>query len=724
LDFIIIIINIAIQNTINHFIMKNKYVNYFLASALLCVATTKLATAQWSEGTCGNFNATQALEASHPELVQQRIDYDKALTDAVKERQKSPMTSSQVYIIPIVFHILHVNGPENITDAQIFAQVAKMNTDWRKLNADTSTIVPSFVALAADVHIEFRLAQLDPNGNCTNGIDRIYTHKTYNADESCKLNQWPRDKYMNVWVVNSIGTTPGVAGYALYPSSVATFGYPYDGVVMLYSVCNGASRVLTHEIAHCFSLQHTFGDTNTPGVTCADDLVDDTPITKGHPNVCPLNDSTCTAGVIENVQNYMEYATCPVMFTIGQRDRMQAALNSTIAQRNNLWINSNLAATGTDGAVYPVCTPVPDFYVNHNTVCPGSTVTFTKNIQAGTPVGTPATKWTFAGGTPSTSTSTSATQIVTYNTPGAYDVKLWVQNASGQDSLVKTSYIFVSAPYAQVSPGIMTENCDNSAQYYSRWRTEDLDNNMRTWWLTSTASYSGSQSVVMNGYYNYVNDVDNLYSPSFDLSYVTGATINFRCAAATKATTAADMNEKLRVLVSKDCGATWLQCGAVLSGASLINNGFHPEEFIPNSASQWAYITRSITPSYVTSSTQFKFEFTSGNQTNDIYIDDINISGTVGVTESPLEETSVSLYPNPSNQSSTLSYHLNVKADTKIEMIDVLGKKIMEVNNLNQAEGDYTVQLSKQDLHLYNGIYFVKISVNNNTITKKLIITE
>ena len=48
----------------------------------------------------------------------------------------------------------------------------------------------------------------------------------------------------------------------------------------------------------------------------------------------------------------------------------------------------------------------------------------------------------------------------------------------------------------------------------------------------------------------------------------------------------------------------------------------------------------------------------------------------------------------------------------------------MEQNTANQTEGDYTVQISKQDLHLHNGIYFVKISVDNNSVTKKLVITE
>ncbi len=42
-------------------------------------------------------------------------------------------------------------------------------------------------------------------------------------------------------------------------------------------------------------------------------------------------------GVIENVQNFMEYSYCSNMFTMGQTARMRAALNSSVGQRDILW---------------------------------------------------------------------------------------------------------------------------------------------------------------------------------------------------------------------------------------------------------------------------------------------------------------------------------------------------------------------------------------------------
>lgn len=53
-----------------------------------------------------------------------------------------------------------------------------------------------------------------------------------------------------------------------------------------------------------------------------------------------------TCGSLDNVQNYMEYSYCSRMYTLGQRARMRAALNSSTADRNQLWTPQNLEETG------------------------------------------------------------------------------------------------------------------------------------------------------------------------------------------------------------------------------------------------------------------------------------------------------------------------------------------------------------------------------------------
>lgn len=907
--------------------MKSKYLKFVLLSAIICFSQIKTVVAQ-VVNPCATDEMTEQLYLQHPELRQAYIDY---VNDLKQRSTQKESRSTTLYTIPMVFHVIHVNGTENVSDANIIAQVAKLNTDYRKLNADITSCPPYFQSIAGDAIIQFKLAKIDPNGNCTNGIDRIYSHKTFDAGERSKLNQWPRDKYFNVWVINTLEVDPGTIGlvlaYATFPSSVNTFGFPSDGVIMRSDQCNGTSRTLTHETGHWLSLEHTWGSGQV-ATACGDDAVNDTPVTKGHFSTCPSYDFFCdntvllssyafsgvttssgttdptsppyvadstmtfssfssagvsanssaaamfsysnwdtggvdgdtvyashtgvintgkyyqftvtpdlnvdmtltgitfdfqrdtdgvrtyvvrssadgyttnlpasisptpasdtllkikpgnvfysrydttsnllgskitlsgaafsgkatpitfriygynaetstgtfgidnlvvtgTFGDAENVNNYMDYSSCIYMFTQDQVTRMRNAVESNVAQRSSLWIASNLAATGTDGGVYTNCTPSTDFYADDYMICPAANIAFTANVLNLTPTAVANYSWTFPGGTPGT--AITANPVVVYNTPGAYNVTLTVGSSgtTGTTTVTKTNMIYVNDP-SVVVPNTFSEGFENAASFYSKWIINDLDNNSRTWWKNSTAAYTGSNSIVMNAYYSYWDDVDQLISPSYNLTFITAPVLQFRCAAATNATFASDMNDKLIVSTSIDCGASWLIkrtfTGAGTAATSLINNSYHPEEFIPSSASQWALL--SVTGIPTGPNVRVKFEYLGGRAGNSIYIDDINMTGVLGIDENSIEAANVSIYPNPSNQTATLSYHLNVKGDTKIELIDVLGKKIMETSNNNQAEGDYNVQISKTELNLLNGIYFVKFTINNSTITKKLIITE
>ena len=899
--------------------MKSKYLKFALLSTIACFSQLRTVHAQ-TVIPCGTVEKNEELYLQHPELKQAYIDY---VNDLKQNAPQKGAKSTTIYTIPMVFHVIHVNGTENISDANIIAQVARLNTDYRKLNTDITLAPPYFQSIAGDALIQFKLATIDPNGNCTNGIERIYSHKTFNADDNSKLNQWPRDKYFNVWVITNIpsGATAGtILAYATFPSSVATFGYPSDGVIMISTECNGTSRTLSHETGHWLSLEHTWGNT-TVATACGDDGVTDTPVTKGHFSTCPSVDFICdqatlsgayafsgvttssgssdptnapyvadstvafthfsatgvstnsstaakfdfsnwdtganngetnyasltgvintgkyyeftvtpnpnvamtltsitfdfqrdTAGVrtyavrssadgyasnlaasispananlsvqsgtiffskfdttinlvgskitlsgaaftetsnaitfriygynsesttgtfgidnlsiagtygdAENINNYMDYSSCIFMFTQGQVNRMRTALESPVAQRSSLWIASNLAATGTDGTALAACTPTPDFYADDYMICPGSNIMFTKNVLNISAGSTATYSWSFPGGTPSTFTGATNPTVV-YSTPGSYDVTLTVTVAGvGSATVTKNLLINVSTSYAQVS-NTYSEDFENPTEYFSHWFSKDLDNNGNAWWLNLNAGYSGSNSVMMNAYGNYAYDVDQLFSPSYDLTYITSPVLTFRCAAATKATDAADVNDKLSVYSSTNCGDTWLLKSS-FTGTALINNNYHPEEFVPSNPSQWALKTVNIA-SAVSPNTRFKFEYTAGNAGNSIFIDDVNITGVLGIDGNSIEDANVSIYPNPTEQTATLSFHLNKKGDTKIELIDVLGKKIMEVNNNNQLEGEHSIQISKHDLNLINGIYFVKFTIDNTTITKKLIITE
>ncbi len=85
--------------------------------------------------------------------------------------------------------------------------------------------------------------------------------------------------------------------------------------------------------------------------------------------------------------------------------------------------------------------PVADFVGTPQMVNAGSTASFTDLSYGTTPT---SWSWTFEGGTPATSAAQNP--VITYNTPGVYQVSLSVSNGNGSDDITKTSYITVVDP--------------------------------------------------------------------------------------------------------------------------------------------------------------------------------------------------------------------------------------------------------------------------------------
>ena len=61
-----------------------------------------------------------------------------------QKKLKEPMEKDVVYTIPIVFHVLHNEGAENISDEQIYDALFLLNRDFSLGNADAANVHPDF----------------------------------------------------------------------------------------------------------------------------------------------------------------------------------------------------------------------------------------------------------------------------------------------------------------------------------------------------------------------------------------------------------------------------------------------------------------------------------------------------------------------------------------------------------------------------------------------------
>jgi PKD repeat protein len=648
---------------------------------------------------CGQQEALSRLYKKYPNL--------KNTVSNKKGKFSSHLNSNQTIVIPVVFHIMHVYGGENISDEQVKDAVRILNEDFQATNLDTADIVPSFKNLKGVSEIEFRLAKIDPQGNCTNGINHVYSQLTNTGEDDVKFNQWNPAMYLNIWTVKSISF--GAAGYAYYPSSAD--GWPQiDGIVILSdyvgSIGTGSylkARALTHEVGHYLELQHVWGDTNDPGISCGDDEVSDTPITEGWVS-CNVNGIRCTPGVIENVQNYMEYSYCGRMFTIGQVSRMLGILNSGIANRNNLWRVENLVATGTDDVRFndpTPCSPHADFTSDKQTVCAQSLVKFTdlsSNAEA------TSWSWEFEGGNPATSTLQNPQ--INYPVPGTYKVRLMSGNVSGTDSIEKTQFINVLSNIA-LYQNYYLEGFENFNQTLSE--TTIINDDAFAFQQSTSSSASGINSLMLNniGVSQGLNQVDAIVTPGIDVSSIPSPTLSFKLAYAQQ-TTASE--NRLKVLVSTNCGLTWFQryfkYGDNLSTASNQTNIFIPQ---PN---EWRTELVSINNVLNASNVLIKFEYTNSTG-NNLYIDDINLySNVTGNKENSPDD--IVIYPNPAFKEVNIQLNNTISNPAEIEILDLLGKQIFKNKVL---EGNK----HKLDISLLNkGLYLVRINFDHHSVIKRL----
>lgn len=650
----------------------------------------------------------QTLQAN-PKIAEAVIKRDAELDAFTREYEStSAERSGTVYLIPVVFHVIHKYGTENISREQILDGLRILNETFRKTREDTADIVAAFKPLHADCEIEFRLATKDPDGNCHSGINRIASELTNSGDHRVKdLIHWDPTMYLNVYIVSNAA---GLAGHCVWPADADTIP-EWDGIVIAHNYVGtiGTSNLTTsvafaHECGHFLNLQHIWGGNNVPDFyylpvgqqsNCGeDDQVADTPNTIGWSN-CNLNASSC-GNTVDMVQNAMDYSYCNIMFTEGQKTRMHACLNSTIAHRNNLWSQSNLIATGVLPEPAPLC--AADFDADKRVLCTAldNEVVFTQTSYHGD---IDSLVWTFENGTPSTSTDLAPTVI--YAQSGQHDVSLTVY-ANGQSKQVtKNGYITVLPTASQSYPfwdwfeGGIPLNSSVWTEY-----TFDEDNR---WELTDVGYHSASHSVMVDNWENDLLTVDELYSPAIDISGASQMRLAFRYAFASK-DAAASNSTNLQVQVRKNCESNW-STRLNINGNSLETVPAQSQPFEPTDASQWQLEDINIPSSYFSEDFRFRFVFTSAGN-NRLFIDDVNVDISAGIDEKN-SCTGLAVYPNPAEDVLNISFDLKGPQQVTLQVIDAIGRTVAIEPSFQGITGKNTHQIDIRAVS--SGIYFLQI---------------
>ncbi len=450
------------------------------------IFTALLVTTSLTAQVCGTYEGSyEEQEQKYPAFYQGLESLNADLETNYKSAL-SKLTHLKVEngkkIIPVVVHVIHDMGGENISDASIQGALDILNANINGQASNFLTKTPDiFASVRGDLNIEFRLAKKDPLGNPTSGIVRVrseLTHEPEPRNAVKALSYWNSYQYLNIWTLQKFlpqddGNT--LLGYAQFPWSnrMST-----DGVVLLASqMISGGT--LTHECGHWLGLRHVWGDAD-----CGDDGVGDTPPAYGPNFGIDLSDfpyhvgnigigSGCVADSLnpagEMFVNYMDYSDDDdaTMFTKGQNAVMNETLegiydtetNETgIGYREYMWSADNILATGvSDGYLTPTCSQKADFTITTgiSSMCKGEDIIIKGNKSQFGNGNVTEMSWDFGDNTLSANDNANFLTH-TYATEGLFDISFTVvynettearaaslsdldlSNVSSYDSIVKT----------------------------------------------------------------------------------------------------------------------------------------------------------------------------------------------------------------------------------------------------------------------------------------------
>ena len=415
---------------------------------------------------------------------------------------------------------------------------------------------------------------------------------------------------------------------------------------------------------------------------------------------------TIAAAVPSYIYNNSEIAFVCFVQDDGNKNVEQTAMSSAVP------IPVDAAASSISGISSLSCS---------NTISPvvtientGSVTLTSCDIEYQLDANTPATyNWTGSLAAGGTTTVTLPTLTVTN---GSHTLTVTTLMPNGNvdinanfDSQSTTFAALTSATGAAVP---LTQNMSTAGFPYAGWSLNNPDAGI-TWARVTTNTGSLKYDC-----YNYAaGPSDEFTVEPVDLTSATAASLKFDVAYCQYTTE----QDRLEVLVSTDCGATWTsvydKAGSVLATKAAQTSVFTP------TAAQWRAECVDLSAYAGQGKVFVMFRGTTAFG-NNMYVDNIDLNS--NACASSINELSVvsaiELFPNPANQSVNVNFALTENTDVVVNIYNTLGELVSTENKGNMSVGQQTIAISTEALA--NGMYTVELVAGENKSVSRLSVSH
>jgi len=678
---------------------------------------------------CGTDSLHDEKMKSDPDYKKRHEEMLESIGTAASSQRRLP---NGVLQVPVVVHVMHkgetIGTGTNISDEEVKLGLKYLNNYWRSISDTYGD------GDGVDMKIEFVLAIQDPNGNMTNGIDRVdlstddaYVNNGVNLRENSGISDtelkaysvWDPYSYYNVWIIDEIDNSncyvndgSYIAGYAYYASE---HGQSYDGsVVLICTYLQESSSTWAHEMGHALNLLHTFYGDDPDNSRCGDDGIPDTPEHIRTIEITPSIYWDCGTSSLNNCDlafnqvinpetgyarnsgthkdhmfNYMDYSGCSSEFTGGQRNVATNALTAGRGSRKSYFEGP---------ALVPVAAAVVDFN-SPSIICLGDVTTFT-DLSTNTPNSYTnegydgyTFAWTFDDGQNTPLTSTLQNPKITFPNAGTYDVTFEITNSMGTSSLTKQDGLTIVSSLTNVCTPTNDRTPINSGAGVTKVTFNTLENQTNTNTPNNPVQdFRCSKSTILNSGTSY--DLEVEYTSVSSKAHYVEAWIDWDDSGTFDTSNTNSVNE------------------LVLSENTPIDTPGFNTASVSITAPTAVNLNTVFTLRVISSASQSP-KVCSGSrftQRADDYSVLVRPASNLNVDQ--IAGLNLALYPNPVQDELTIAFQNNAVISA-YEIYDISGKKVM-TSTLNPSNRIQVSGLSK-------GLYFIKVKAANTEMVGKFI---